>query len=591
MAMSEFTHDNPETLAPAAFNLSAVTIEIVLYIALALIALFMRLFVLDLAPLNADEAQQAIASWQFINGTSNNLTGSPLLFTGNAILFALFGATDFAARLLPALFGSALVLLPALLRRELGRSGALIASALLTLSPSLVLFSRTTDGAIIAVTCSLAAVAFAWRAFDDESPRALNLAAIFAALAFVAARETWTVVVAILFFAVTTRVWRQSNFTTSQWRFAGLLFVIVLVGVATTGLTHREGLGATFELVNAWLAGIRPSIALFDPLRLLIVYEPIAFFFGVAAVIQLGFTVNTNARSHIPLAALSLWIGIAFVLYSLGEDKHPARVVVLTVPLALVAGWFLGTWLERAIAATQRESFYAQELPVYLLPLTIAAFFYLALAELSTRGNLLATEILASTLQLANAGGLLLVLFLTIAVAAVAFLIVATVGIHRAKDVAMAIVLTILAAWTFRQSMMLNFAGSLDPREYLVARAGAANVHDLVRDIENVSRWRANDSSTLKISADASNPIIVWYLRNFRNAQFTARPVVTSDTHAILLPANAPAPASGWISQRYRIETIDRPTPLPNVLRWLLFRDVGEVESIGAALWIPAPQE
>jgi hypothetical protein len=139
--------------------------------------------------------------------------------------------------------------------------------------------------------------------------------------------------------------------------------------------------------------------------------------------------------------------------------------------------------------------------------------------------------------------------------------------------------------------MMLNFTGSLAPREYLVARAGAANVRDLVRDIENVSRWRANDARALTISADASNPIIVWYLRNFRNAQFTTRPVVTADTHAILLPANAPAPASGWISQRYRIETIDRPTPLPNVLRWLLFRDIGDVESIGVALWIPAPQE
>lgn len=591
MAMSKFMRDNPEILAPTTFNWSAITTETALYAALGFIALFMRLFILDLAPLNADEAQQAIASWQFINGNSIATTGSPLLFTGNVLLFTFFGATDFAARLFPALFGGALVLLPALLRRELGRPGALMASALLTFSPSLVLFSRTVDGAVIAVTCSLAAVAFAWRAFDDESPRALNLAAIFAALAFVAARETWTIVVAILFFAVTTRVWRRSNFTPSQWRFAGLLFVIVFAGIATTGLTHREGLGATFELVNAWLAGWRPSLALFDPLRLLIVYEPIVFFFGIAAVLQFSFAATTNEHSHIPLAALSLWIGIAFVMYSLGEDKHPARVVVLTAPLALVAGWFLGNWLERAIAATDRAGFFAQELPVYLLPLTIAAFFYLALAELSTRGNLLATEILASTLQLTNAGGLLLVLFLTIAVAAVAFLIVATVGIQRAKDVAMAIVLTLFAAWTFRQSMMLNFTGSLDTREYLVARAGAANVRDLVRDIETVSRWRANDSTTLKLSAAVSNPISVWYLRHFRNAQFTTRPVVTSDTHAILLPANAPAPASGWISQRYRIETIDPPTPLPNVLRWLLFRDVGEVESIGVALWIPAPQE
>lgn len=308
-------------------------------------------------------------------------------------------------------------------------------------------------------------------------------------------------------------------------------------------------------------------------------------------MIQLSFTATTNDRSHIPLAALSLWIGIAFVLYSLGEDKHPARVVVLVVPLALTAGWFLGRWLDRAAAATDRTFFLSQELPVYLLPLTIAAFFYIVLAELATRGSVLATELLAANLKFASAGSLFLALLLTIALAAVVFLIVATVGIYRAKDVGLAIVLTILATWTFRQSMLLNFAGNLDAREYLVARAGAANVRDLVRDIENVSRWRANDARTLTLSADTSNPIIVWYLRDFRNARFAARPVVSSETHAILLPANAPAPANGWMSQRYQIETADSPIPLPNILRWLIFRDVGVVEGTGMALWIPPPQE
>lgn len=589
--MSEFTHANPESLEPTTAYLPALTIETALYVALGLIALLMRLFIVDAAPLNADEAQQAIASWQFINGNSIATTGSPLLFTGNSILFALFGATDLSARILPALFGSVLVLLPALLRRELGRTGALIASTLLTFSPTLVLFSRTVDGAIIAVTCALAAVAFTWRALNDASPRALDLAAIAAALALVAARETWTIIVAILFFALVTRVWQQANFEMRQWRFAGLLFILVFLGVATAGLTHRAGLGATFELVNAWLAGLRPGIALFDPLRMLIVYEPLVFFFGIAAVVQFSITATANDRSQLPLAALSLWIGIAFVLYSLGEDKHPARIVVLVVPLALIAGWLLGRWLERAAAATDPANFFAQELPVYVLPLIIAAFFYIVLAELATRGSVLSIDILATNLRLANAGGLVLAVLLTVALAAIAFLIVVTVGVHRAKDIGLALILTLLAAWTFRQTMMLNFAGSLDAREYLVARAGAANVRDLVHDLENISRWRANDSRTLTISADASNPIIVWYLRHFRNAQFTPRPVAAPATQAILLPANAPAPAIGWMNQRYHIETVDRPTPLPNVLRWLMFRDVGEVESIGVALWLPPPQE
>src|SRR5574340_374727 len=107
MATSEFTRVriDPHEETPVLFP--ALTIEVGLYAAFALMALGMRLFLLDDTPLAVDEARQALTAWHFVSGgRPDAFTGSPLLFSGNTILFALFGASDAAARFLPVLFGS-----------------------------------------------------------------------------------------------------------------------------------------------------------------------------------------------------------------------------------------------------------------------------------------------------------------------------------------------------------------------------------------------------------------------------------------------------------------------------------------------------
>ena len=56
--------------------------------------------------------------------------------------YLLFGASDFTGRLVPALFGVALIGMPYFLRHELGKAGAIAASALLVISPAFLYFSR-----------------------------------------------------------------------------------------------------------------------------------------------------------------------------------------------------------------------------------------------------------------------------------------------------------------------------------------------------------------------------------------------------------------------------------------------------------------
>ena len=102
--------------------------EVWAFLGLIVVALGMRTWDLGGRTLHYDEILHAWYSWRFAEGfgySHTPLTHGPFLFHGAAASFAVLGSSDVAARLLPALFGTALVGLPYFLRRELGRYGAL----------------------------------------------------------------------------------------------------------------------------------------------------------------------------------------------------------------------------------------------------------------------------------------------------------------------------------------------------------------------------------------------------------------------------------------------------------------------------------
>jgi len=92
-----------------------------------------------------DEALHVYYSWRLYAGQGymhNPVTHGPFLFHVTALVYALFGASDATSRLVPALFGVALVGLPYLLQRWLGRLGALLSAMMLLISPVTLYYSR-----------------------------------------------------------------------------------------------------------------------------------------------------------------------------------------------------------------------------------------------------------------------------------------------------------------------------------------------------------------------------------------------------------------------------------------------------------------
>ncbi len=120
-------------------------VEKLLYLLLIVAAILTRFVALGDRAMSHDESLHAYYSWNLYKGggfSHTPLMHGPFLFHINALIYSLFGADDFTARISVAVFGVALVALPYFMRRWLGRLGGLVASFMLLISPSIWYHAR-----------------------------------------------------------------------------------------------------------------------------------------------------------------------------------------------------------------------------------------------------------------------------------------------------------------------------------------------------------------------------------------------------------------------------------------------------------------
>ena len=156
-------------------------------LALLVAALVTRLWDLGGRALHYDEILHAWYSWLYAEGggyAHNPLTHGPLLYHVGAATYNTIGSSEFAARLAPALFGAALVVMPWLFRKELGRYGALTASLFLLASPTVLYFARFMRNDIYMAVWAVALLAVALRYMERPRPWMLFAWAVLWALTF-----------------------------------------------------------------------------------------------------------------------------------------------------------------------------------------------------------------------------------------------------------------------------------------------------------------------------------------------------------------------------------------------------------------------
>jgi predicted membrane-bound mannosyltransferase len=175
----------PATQSPGAFERAlgvriALRWEVVAYVVIFGLAFALRFFDLGTRALHHDESIHAQWSWSLLQGTYKHspIFHGPFYYHVQALVFFLFGANDYTSRVSAAIFGSAIVALPLLLRRRLGQAGTMAAVAFIAFSPTLVYYSRFFREDIYMAFFTILMVVAIWRYLDEGKDRWLYLLAV-----------------------------------------------------------------------------------------------------------------------------------------------------------------------------------------------------------------------------------------------------------------------------------------------------------------------------------------------------------------------------------------------------------------------------
>lgn len=316
-----------------------------------LIALGFRLIQLGATPLTDSEASLALQALQIAEGERPLLAPQPGYILSTSILFAVIEATNFMARLVPALAGSLLVFAPGLFRGLLKPRPALILAFLFAIDPGLVALSRIAGGTILAVTFTL----LAWGLWNQ---RRLVPAGIFAGLALLSGPSLWMglLILALTWLFIQGLEARPDNLqspispsstadsedtlpspphqlpiTTYHLRPLLLSLLTTLILAGTLFFLVPNGLSAWVASLPAYLSGwVSPSAT--TPGRTLftfLAYEPLGIFFAVLALIR-GY--RTGSRR---IVRLSLWLGVGLLLGIF--YRQPGELLWAVIPLLALA--------------------------------------------------------------------------------------------------------------------------------------------------------------------------------------------------------------------------------------------------------------
>jgi len=571
----------PARLAWAGLALSSLTLEMLLYAAIFLVALAVRLGGLGQWPLTEVEANTALAAWRTVQGSTwRPAYYLPLLYDADLLLFWAFRATDAAARLLPALAGAGFVLLPYAARDLLGRKAALVASLFLALGPSWVYFSRAADGAILVAAAGAVLLLSTYRAVRSTDARDFRLGAAALALGLVAGPQVYTLLgVGLLLLAGWAWLGRGSG----RWllmrgaaarlatRENVLIFLATFLFFASGMTFNPGGIGASLNLAGRWAQSLSPAqsgLPWFSYPRNLLLYEALTVVLAVAGGIW-----GVRRRAMLDYALLA-WAAIALALGILGQRQSPWLLGAL-LPLTLLAARGAQELWDALVPGAS-----VADLAIIALLAPVLAFVFLQVAAFTRSGEMRYLDYARIVL------GALLVLWAAYAIWG---------RRESAQRVGAALILLVLVSMTLRSATAVAYQTARDPREALVGQPVASiDMRDLLKQVTTLSSRQAGDPHVMSLDyEDSLDPWLSWYLRDFPNSRALPAIGPQPSAMALLTPLRVQeAWPVGYMGQsfRWRETRPQEPPDLRQQLRWFIYRDPwGDNQASKVHLWVRSP--
>lgn len=248
------------------------------YAAVFLLGAFLRFWQLGAKPLHHDESLHAYFSLMFLENPSSYvydpLLHGPFQFHIIPIFYILGkilglpgnGANDFTVRILPALMGTGMLLIPWLLREPLGKWGAFAMAVLLAVSPSFVYYSRFVRDDIYVACFTLLTAAAVIQYTQTRQTRWLLISIASIVLSYTAMENTLFVIGIFGAYLIALLIWDLGEFlgktvfsryfAPRDQSLAGRIltigpFALLMAGLGLIGLKSLSSLSATINQLAA----------------------------------------------------------------------------------------------------------------------------------------------------------------------------------------------------------------------------------------------------------------------------------------------------------------------------------------------------
>ena len=309
-----------------------------LYLTSFAFALIFRLFDLGAIPLTEFEANWALQAFQVTIDQATTLGPQPAYIFLTGFLFNLFGSSDFLARLLPALAGTAILYFPFTLRDKIGRSAALIFAFALAFDPGLVSLSRIAGGPIFAISFFVLAISFAIKKKFELAGAFLGLYLLSGPIAIIG---LLIIGLSIVFYVIIQK--NEMLISKTELQRVGLSAGITFVLVATNLFRTPSGICAFGSSITAFLQGFtNPSqIGFGRQILALLTYQPLAIIFTIYGFRFAQRSNNALIKSSLPMLVIGfLWM-IVYPARQVGD------LVWIIIPLWCIASIGLSEFIKR----------------------------------------------------------------------------------------------------------------------------------------------------------------------------------------------------------------------------------------------------
>lgn len=501
---------HPETASMLDQPLSLATVpwQAVAWISAIGVAIALRFAQLDVWALAPDEAKRAYDAWSIQLGNppqpgQSVADTSPVFLLSQGLSFFLFGATDVVARLVPVLFGVAIVVQALAFRPVVGAAASLGMAMVAAFSPTLVYASRTNSPEIAVAALTLFLLLAIVRAGERRQ----------------GAARTWGIVAGMTLGALLAS---GPSSITAVLSLAGGLALATALG---SGGAMRGGLSALLATPGALLGAIAALLGtvliLFtrcfselgaiagvghtfadwgrllaegqrgSPVQLfllaVLLYEPLVLALGLVAAIR-G---RVNRGDGLGWPLFGGWFAVALVVWSLSSGRQPIHAVHVALPLVFLGGGVLGD----VIATLNRRETLKGRHGLLLLVLLGLFTGIVAVAVLASEIGEATARYTALSDQLRTPEviqTLLVIMVVVIPLAYAAFhLATDAIGAGGRRQTYALIVLALalpLAALTFRSTIALNFYNAGEGNELLAQRTMTSAVRANIDGLQRLSR-------------------------------------------------------------------------------------------------------